>query len=180
MHADVQNFFIDRAAVAREQGGSDAAREATPTREIALSDWLEPGMVDGGVLDVHAMRSAPSNIPVDHVVIVDARSHRPELIEAAYTDGESRLIVRVTQLEAQHEGQVDGGSSQFGFLELVAIGFAHHVGPAVHIHPLVVAVKHVVVKGYFGADSQAQRAVLAAEAGIPVQSDVDVARAFGA
>jgi hypothetical protein len=78
--------ILDRPTVSREVTTFAGAAQQPPPpriREIAFSDWLKPGLVDGGVLDVHAVRRAADGIPTDHVVVVDARSHRPDLVSSA-------------------------------------------------------------------------------------------------
>jgi len=74
---------VDRAAVERERLGASSAPSPFGVTEIAFGQWVKVGFSDGGVLDVHAIRTAPQGIPSDHIVFVDARSHRPELITAA-------------------------------------------------------------------------------------------------
>ncbi len=75
---------IDRDAVDREPPPADApAPTPIAVTEIAFSDWVTQGHSDGGVLDVHAIRDTPQHIPSHHIVVVDARSHRPDLITAA-------------------------------------------------------------------------------------------------
>ena len=104
----------------------------------------------------------------------------PVAHEAARAQSQGLFVVRVAQLQAQHQGQVHAGGRQLAFLELPAVGFAHHVGAAIGAYPLVVAAQHEVVEGKLGAHGQANGAALAAEPGVPAQADVHVARAFGA
>ena len=74
---------IDRAAVERERIEGSALQQPLSVFEQPFSGWVTVGMAEGGVLDMHTIRNAASQIPGDHIVIVDASSHRPALVTAA-------------------------------------------------------------------------------------------------
>ena len=74
---------VDRAAVEREHAAQDDVPQPLPVYEQRFSDWVTVGLADGGVLDLHAIRTAANRIPSDHIVLIDASSHRPALLTAA-------------------------------------------------------------------------------------------------
>lgn len=75
-------IVVDRDTVERDSGRENSAG-AAPVAEIAFGDWVKTGTSDGGVLDVHAVRGVAQAVPASHLVVVDARGHRPDLITAA-------------------------------------------------------------------------------------------------
>ena len=74
---------IDRSAVERERVDTALVAQPLTVHEQDFAGWVTVGMAEGGVLDVHAIRHAAGGIPSDHIVVIDATSHRPDLVTSA-------------------------------------------------------------------------------------------------